>query len=88
VSEETQTIPLSKREQEVLNLLVTGASNKEIAQQLVISVNTVKVHVRNIFEKMGVQSRTEATRLAIQEKLVSLTDEATDETPPPTLHPR
>jgi DNA-binding CsgD family transcriptional regulator/N-acetylneuraminic acid mutarotase len=63
---------LSAREKQVLELIVTGASNKEIAQQLVISVNTVKVHARNIFEKLGVQSRTEATLLAIQEKLVAV----------------
>lgn len=77
--EQDESIELSKREQEVLELVVTGASNKEIAQQLVISVNTVKVHVRNIFEKLGVQSRTELTRLAIQEKIVSIAEDAPDE---------
>lgn len=75
MADSVSDIELSKREQEVLELVVTGASNKEIAQRLVISVNTVKVHVRNIFEKLNVQSRTEATRLALQEKLVSVAAE-------------
>lgn len=72
--DEQDRVELSDREKQVLELVVTGASNKEIAQQLVISVNTVKVHVRNIFEKLAVQSRTEATLLAIQEKLVTVPD--------------
>jgi DNA-binding CsgD family transcriptional regulator/N-acetylneuraminic acid mutarotase len=57
---------LSERELEILKMVATGASNQQIAHQLVISVNTVKVHLRNVFEKLGVQSRTEATTLAIQ----------------------
>jgi DNA-binding CsgD family transcriptional regulator/N-acetylneuraminic acid mutarotase len=57
---------LSKRELEIVRLLATGVSNKEIADQLFLSTNTVKVHLRNIFGKLNVQSRTEATLTAIQ----------------------
>jgi NarL family two-component system response regulator LiaR len=61
---------LSEREQEVLTLLAEGRSNAEIAEQLVISVATVKFHVRGILSKLGVSSRTEAASLAWQENLV------------------
>jgi ATP/maltotriose-dependent transcriptional regulator MalT len=51
---------LTERESEVLQLLAKGASNREIAQHLILSVNTVKKHVLNICGKLGVQSRTQA----------------------------
>ena len=52
--------PLTEREREVLHLLSTGASNREIARRLVLSVGTVKKHVYNICGKLGTQSRTQA----------------------------
>lgn len=71
----TAELELSEREREILRLVATGASNKEIAQQLVISPNTVKVHLRNIFAKIGVVSRTEAALYAIRIGLVSAPQE-------------
>ena len=61
---------LSGRELEILRLIATGVSNKEIAQKLNISTNTVKVHLRNIFGKIGVASRTEAAMQAVRWGLV------------------
>ena len=80
-----EIIPLlSERELQVLQMVATGRSNQQIARQLVISVNTVKVHLRNIFEKLGVQSRTEATLRAIQEGWVAVADDTSSE---PTAAP-
>jgi LuxR family maltose regulon positive regulatory protein len=54
------TAPLTRREQEVLFLLATGASNQNIAQTLVISLTTVKKHVSNLLGKLGAANRTQA----------------------------
>ncbi len=53
-------VPLSSRELEVLRLLATGASNQEIAAHLVITLETVKRHVRHILAKLAVTNRTQA----------------------------
>jgi DNA-binding CsgD family transcriptional regulator len=69
------TSQISEREREILRLVAMGATNQQIASQLHISINTVKVHLRNIFEKIGVASRTEATVYAIRQGLVQLDDQ-------------
>lgn len=55
-----ESLAISGRELEVLQLLAAGRSNKEIANQLGISPNTVKTHVAKLFEKLEVRRRTEA----------------------------
>jgi LuxR family maltose regulon positive regulatory protein len=62
--------PLSDQELRVLRLVAAGLSNPEIAGQLVVSVNTVKTHVRNIYGKLGVNNRQEAGLIARDLKLL------------------
>ena len=64
---------LTTRETEVLRLLAQGAANKQIAQRLHISENTVRSHVSTILRKLGVQSRTQATLYAVRSGLVAST---------------
>lgn len=61
---------LTARELEILELMVAGESNPEIAQQLFVSRSTVKFHVSNILMKLGAGSRTEAVAIALQRRLV------------------
>jgi DNA-binding CsgD family transcriptional regulator len=74
----TENNELSERELEILQLVATGASNKEIAQTLTISTNTVKVHLRNVFAKIEVSSRTEAAMYAVQHGIVETPGEEAD----------
>jgi len=54
------TEPLSRREVDVLNLIFEGKTNTQMADELFISVNTVKSHLLNLYQKLGASSRTEA----------------------------
>ena len=66
----TETHGLTRRELEVLRLVASGKSNKEIAAALVLSERTVDRHVSNIFSKLRVSSRAAATAYAFQQRLV------------------
>ena len=74
VTGQPQGVQLSEREWEVLRLLVRGDSNQEIAETLVLSIDTIKRHVSNIFSKLGVHTRVQAVARAIALGLFS--DEA------------
>jgi len=63
---------LSERELGVLRLMATGAANKVIAAELCISESTVKTHIQSIFQKLGVNDRTEAVTHALQRGIISL----------------
>ena len=67
----TETIDLSDRETVVLEAVARGLSNREIARELWISEQTVKFHLRNLYRKLGVSSRTEAARYAYRSGLVA-----------------
>jgi NarL family two-component system response regulator LiaR len=62
---------LSNREIEVLQLMANGLSNQEIADELFISLNTIKTHISRIFEKMNVKRRTQAIELAKNRSIIS-----------------
>lgn len=60
-------LPLSARELEVLQLVASGATNKVVAERLSLSAGTIRVHLSNIFAKLGVETRTEAVSLAVRQ---------------------
>ncbi|MEJ2507554.1 MAG: response regulator transcription factor [Ignavibacteriaceae bacterium] len=67
---EEEEYNLSSREKEVLNLLAVGNNYQEIANDLFISVDTVRHHIRNIYKKLHVHSGSEAVAKAIRKKLI------------------
>jgi two-component system NarL family response regulator len=62
---------LTEREKDVLRLVARGATNRDIADELVITENTVKVHLRNILDKLQLRNRQQAAAYAVQEGLIS-----------------
>jgi len=68
-------LQLSEREKEVLTWLAKGYANKEIAQQLFISVKTVEAHKSNVMEKLGLKTRPELVKYAMQRGLLQFDDE-------------
>ncbi len=61
---------LTERELEILELVARGRSNSEIADELVISINTVRNHIRNILDKLQMHSRLEAAMYAVRQRLI------------------
>jgi two-component system, NarL family, nitrate/nitrite response regulator NarL len=63
---------LSKRETEILKMIVEGISNKEIADKLFLSVNTIKAHRENIMKKLNIRNMAGLTKYAIDSKIIDL----------------
>jgi DNA-binding NarL/FixJ family response regulator len=70
---------LSDREREVLVLVSSGATNKEIAQELTVTENTVKVHLRHILDKLDLRNRQQLAAYAVREGLVEDSDVTEEE---------
>ncbi len=71
VRPEEPTVPLTRREQQVLALLVDGLTNRAIAARLVVEPDTVKDHVQSIIKKLGAADRTHAAAIAVRTGLVA-----------------
>ena len=61
---------LSAREREILQMLADGCSNREVSERLVVSVETVKTHVKHILAKLGAEHRTQAVAIGIRQSLI------------------
>ncbi|MFW6270977.1 MAG: response regulator transcription factor [Bacillota bacterium] len=63
---------LTNRETEIIQLVASGKTNQELAEELYIAVPTVKAHLRHIFNKLGATNRTQAVCIAIRNNLINL----------------
>lgn len=64
--------PLTERELEVLRLVANGKTNREIAESLFVSENTIKSHLASVYSKLGVRRRTEAVMVAVSAGLIEI----------------
>src|ERR1044072_4790425 len=84
---ESGRVPLTRREREILGALAEGMSGAQIAEQLVLSPETIRTHLRNAMSKLGASTRSQAVALALQQGQIA-TDAAataiTSRTPAPT----
>lgn len=69
--ERSQDLPITKREKEILTLIAKGYTNQQISDHLVLSYSTVRNHISNIFAKLKVSNRSQATALAIYSGLLN-----------------
>jgi DNA-binding NarL/FixJ family response regulator len=72
LAEHTPRIELTPRETEVLSLVANGLSNAEVAERIGRTEGTVKIHLRNILQKLGVHDRTEAVTTALRRGFIRL----------------
>jgi DNA-binding CsgD family transcriptional regulator len=82
-SKRARTGPLSNREREVFELLADGLSGAEIAEQLVLSPETVRTHIRNAMGKLGASTRSQAVVLALRRREIAPRQDPADEQPAP-----
>jgi DNA-binding CsgD family transcriptional regulator len=66
-----QALGITSREHEILTLMAAGLSNREIAEKLFVSENTVKTHSRRLFDKLNARRRTQAVQIAKQAGLIA-----------------
>jgi DNA-binding CsgD family transcriptional regulator len=66
-----EALGITKREHEILELIATGLSNREIAERLFVSENTVKTHSRRLFDKLNAKRRTQAVQIAKEAGLIA-----------------
>ena len=72
MNRKNKTNILTKRELEILYLLIGGQSNRQIAKELIISIHTVKAHIESIYRKFGVHNKVQAAIYAVHYNMIDI----------------
>lgn len=72
MNRKNKTNILTKRELEILYLLIEGQSNRQIAKELIISIHTVKAHIESIYRKFGVHNKVQAAIYAVHYNMIDI----------------